>query len=293
MTPDRRIKCINENGASVTFGTGYNLFLLVDADGLYGYTADVNIKDGTMLDGGTYLGSVVQKRNIVLTVSDRDDHANHRMILYDVFRKGQKGTLIYYDDDMERQIEYYVESITPGSEGNARETTISLICPDPYYYAVADEHAKIGIFIPEFEFAFESYGETWVEFGAQDEAKSAEVDIGTEGEKLAAVDGIGIEITLRANNTVRNPKITYTRGGSESHIAFSGLTMVAGDELVITTGDGNKHVRMNGKNIINKVTSDSVFIQLRRGKNIISFSADTGAEYITMSAVYRMKYGGV
>ena len=293
MTPDRRIICINEDGASITFNTRYTPFLLLSADGLYGYEADVNTADSTMLDGATYLGSIMKKRNIVLDVSDRDEHWTHRMMLYNVFRKGQKGTLIYYDKTVPRQIGYYVESIDPGGEGHARSTTISLICPDPYFYATGDTNVAIGIFIPEFEFPFESVSGTGLEFGAQEEAKSAIVDLGMEGENLSAVDGIGMTITIVANNSVTNPRITYTRGTSESRIAFTDLTMSAGDVLTITTGTGNKRVRLNGVNIINKMTDDSEFIQLRKGTNVISFAADVGAEYATMTATYRMKYGGV
>lgn len=293
MTPNRRIVCINEDGAVVTFGTRFTPFLLLSADGLYGYDADVNTSDGTMLDGATYLGTIVKKRNILLSVSDKDAHWSHRMMLYNVFRKGQRGTLIYYDDDIERQINYYVESITPGSEGHARSTTISLICPDPYYYATSNTDVIIGVFLPEFEFEFEIVDSVGIEFGAQEEAKSAQIDIGLEGENLAAVDGIGMTITLTANNTVVNPRITYTRGATESKIAFVGLTMATGDELVITTHTGNKRVRLNGKNVINKLTADSEFIQLYKGTNVIAFSADSGQEYATMAATYRMKYGGV
>ena len=293
MTPDRRIKCINEDGAYITFNTRYTPFLLLGADGLYGYDINVNTSDGTMLDGSTYIGSIAKKRNIILDISDKDAHWSHRMILYNVFRKGQKGKLIYYDGNIERQIEYYVEKVDPGTEGHARTTSVSLICPDPYFYATEDTNVAIGIFIPEFEFPFEIVSGTGIEFGAQEEAKSAQVDIGMEGENLAAVDGIGITITIAANNTVVNPRITYTRGTSESRIAFTNLTMSAGDVLVITTGTGNKRVRLNGANIINKMTADSVFIQLHKGTNIIAFAADTGAEYATMTATYRMKYGCV
>lgn len=292
MTPNRKIKCIGENGASVSFGTRYSPFLLLDADGLYGYNINVNLADSTMIDGSTYIGSLMSKRNIVLTISDRDEHWAHRGALYNVFRKGQRGTLIFYEDEIERQINYYVEKVEPGSTGHLRSTTISLICPDPYFYATAESTIEIGIFIPLFEFPFELIDDG-IEFGSRSEARSVLVDLGVEGENLSAVDGIGMTLTLTTNSATVNPKITYTRGEKESVIAFDDLTLKLGDVLTISTGTGNKRVTLNGKNIINKLTSDSEFIQLHSGMNYFSFAAESGEEHLTMAATYRMKYGGV
>ena len=57
MTPERSITCTNSDGTAQTFGTKFSPFLLIDVDGLYGYSGDVHKKDNAMTDGATYYGT--------------------------------------------------------------------------------------------------------------------------------------------------------------------------------------------------------------------------------------------
>ena len=291
MTPDRAVTCTNKDGTSITFGARLSPFLLIDVDGLYGYESDVNTEDNAMIDGATYYGSTVKKRNIVLTVGDRGAHWANRTRLYDLFRPKQKGTLTTRDGSHRREIEYIVEKVTPSGTGSVRQTEISLICPDPYFYAESDSDLEMGYFVSEFEFPFYSEQGTGFEFGSMVETKSVTVNIGNDDENRDAVDGVGLEITVTANGGVSNPVITCSQGGEEYHLKLS-KDLAAGDVLTITTATGNKKIQVNGKNAINALTEDSTFVQLKHGENTFSYGADSGAASMAVKVKYRMRYAG-
>lgn len=311
MTPDRAITCTNADGKSLTFGADYSPYLLVDAEGLYGFDVEVNAEDNTMIDGATYYGSVVQKRNIVLTISDKSEargqHWAHRMELAELFKPRMAGTLLYRDGSHNRQISYYVEKLEPAATGPmyARETTVSLICPDPYYYATEETTVSSTTSVGAFEFPFENpVGEAF-EFSELNEKKSFYIEIGDNAENQGAADSIGLTITVTAvGGAVSGPRLTWVNGDDRKVMFFADniapMSMAQGDVLQITTGSGHKMATLNGESCmayayfwpVDSTLTQFEFFQLKPGTNIIAYDADSGAENMKVAITYRMKYEG-
>ena len=295
MKDNRKIKYINADGMSVTFGADFSPFVLNDCDGIYQMESNVITSENSMTDGATYQGSNIKMRNIVLTVSAKDDHVKNREKLYRLFKPKSQGTFVYIEDGAEKQIGCYVENIKIDPVKNCRTAVISLLCPEPYFENVADITVEIANWQSLFEFEFETFG-AGIEFGTKSQAKSKTIE-------NDCADYTGIEIVISAESTVKNPAIYHSANGS-ADMEFikigtdaKPLTLNGGDRLVITTHTNNKHVYLERDGNLTEVNAyldmDSEFLQLRNGRNVFSFSADTGVQYMNVAIVFRYKYLGV
>ena len=291
MKDNRKITCKNADGMSITFDSDFSPFLLKGCDGIYVSESNVVMSENTMTDGATYQGSTVKMRNIVLTVSSKENHRKNREKLYSLFKPKTPGTFVYSEDGEEKQIKYYVEKVDVDSYKNCRSATISLLCPDPYFESPGDITVSIANWEKLFEFAFE-LPENGLEFGAKSESKLKTIE-------NECADYIGVEIVITADDAVVNPVIHHMENGEFIKIGTNAkpLNMVAGDKVIITTGINNKHVYLESagqKTEINGyLDNDSEFIQMMHGKNTFGYSADSGEENMSITITFRYKYLGV
>ena len=287
----RTITCINtaENIRGVFGEDDFTPFLLEDAAGIYEQSAKVNITENTLTDGSTYQSSVLQSRNIVLSLRDLNDHLANRQFLLSLFPPKSKGTLIFRDGEEERQTDYYVEKLTSDGIHSARTYQISLICPDPYFYDIEDYSITLAAYVPNFTFAHE-FTSVKEELGYRQINRLQDIkdEIGS--------DNIGITITIEASGAVQNPEVTRVESNEHIQIGTDSmpLNMVAGDKIIITTADNNKKIFLerNGTrtNISQYLSDDSTFIQLHRGDNTIGYSAASGIDSMVITITYRVRY---
>jgi len=110
--------------------------------GLDPVKASVNTSPYGSVDGESFIGSSVPKRNIVLTVGLRPDwndwtYEGLRRLLYSYFMPKRPVQLVFYSDDMiPVQIRGVVESAEINQFSKDPEFVISVICPDPYFTAL-------------------------------------------------------------------------------------------------------------------------------------------------------------
>lgn len=289
---NRTITCSNTDGVSMTFGeTSLSPFLLVSAEGCYSAENNVTISENTMTDGGAYQGSVAKIRNIVLTLKDNANHVYNRNLLDALFKAGQPGTLVFKEDTNERQIQYYVESVNSSGEYGARTYTVSLLCPDPFFYAMSDVTVMLAEWVGNFEFVhqFPADGE---EFGYRSLQRIQNI-INEQAE-----DGVGMDIVILASGNVTNPSVIRVESNEAMTLGSEAIPfyMVAGDQVRITTSDNDKHVYLTHEGVTTEInqyiTEDSVFIQLMRGSNNIGYFADVGEDAMSVRISYRLKFAG-
>lgn len=287
---DRYITCTNGDGVSVTFGeTALSPFLLYNAEGVYHAENNVTISENTMSDGGAYQGSVAKIRNIVLYLKDLNDHTYNRNLLGALFKSGQPGTLVFHEEGNTRQCTYYVESVNSSGQYGTRSYTVSLLCPDPFFYAMNDVTVYMSAWISGFEFTHE-FTAISEEFGYRSLERLQRIV------NENASDNIGMEIRITANGNVENPSIIHVERDERITVGTSSKTMqmVAGDAIRITTSDNDKHVYLIHEGVEEEVneylTEESVFIQLMRGSNSIGYDAESGIDNMVVSLTYRLKY---
>lgn len=289
---NRFITCSNNDGVEVTFGErSPSPFLLVEAEGCYSVENNVTISENTMSDGGAYQGTVAKIRNIVLTLRDYLDNVYNRNLLNALFKSGEKGTLVFHEDPNERKIEYYVESIESDGNYGSRTYTVSLLCPDPFFYALSDVTVYMAGWISAFEFPH-NFIESGEEFGYRSNTRLQTIT------NENAADNIGMEIVIYASGGVVNPSVIRVESDERLTLGTAArpFVMEAGDQVRITTSDNDKHVyriRNGVETEVNEyLTEDSVFIQLMRGTNSIGYDASSGIDAMVVQVTYRMKYAG-
>ena len=291
MAADRIIRCTNKDGITMRF-TERDLtpFILVSADGIYDALNNVHVSENTMIDGAQYQGSTVKFRNIVLTLKDDGNYPEDRNMLNQLFKDNEVGLLEVSENDQNvRVINYYVESMKSTAKHNVRYHTISLICPDPFFYDPTDTTVYMASWVSNFEFEFEDEGDGF-EFGYQSAERIQNIV------NDYAENNIGMTIRISCSGAVINPSII--RVESDTHITVGSVakafTTQVGDVVTITTGTGNKHVYLTREGVTTEIneylTEDSDFIQLMRGNNNIGYSADSGEEYMTVAISYRFKH---
>lgn len=289
---NRKITCSNNNGMSIEFTSKFSPYLLNNCDGLYTVSNRVTTSDNTMVDGATYQGSVANKRNIVLTLMDKENHQINRNQLYQLFMPKTKGTLRYEENNDVKSIDYYVESIDIDSVRGVRTSTISLICPDPYFEAPSDITVVMAGWQKSFQFkhSFKAEKEA-LGIRVEERLKTIENDTGAEG--------IGLTIEIYANGPVENPTITHVETNERITVGTTAhpLLMAAGEKITITTGTNNKKVTYTQGETTTEINEyldeASEFIQLKAGMNTFGYSAESGDGYMTVSITYRYKYLGV
>ena len=289
----REIKCTNEDGVSINLTDRFAPWELQTCEGIYEMNCTVNVMDDSMTDGSIYQGGKVQQRNIVLTLRDSPfaDHMANRNLLYNVFRPKRPGVFAYTENGITKVIEYEVEKVYIDAVKRARQATISLICPDPFFrdeneITVSMSNWEGGF---EFEHEFTAEGE---EFGVRNAEMLKSIQNDT-------ADDIGVKIVISATGEVTNPAIYHVEDQTAIRIgtASKHLDMEAGDKIIITTHTNNKHVYLMHSGTLteinNYLSGDSEFIQIHAGMNTFGYNADAGAEYISVDIIFQYKYLGV
>ncbi len=314
---DIKVICTSDKNVSTTFTwTEFTPFHLVDIEGIYGIESNVVTSENTTTDGSTYQGATARERNIMLSVEMEGNYRENRELLYRCFPVKRTGLMEYIEDDNHKTIEYEVESIMPGiATGKVRDYSISLKCPDPYFKDPTSIEVKMAEWVPDWYFEGD-FPEEGVEFGHR------EAELVKEIENTSGADNIGITVVFQADGAVTNPAIYHTESGQFTKIGYQGndFTLQPGQYAVINTQTGNKNiylldgisqaeleayldrygipdwnkaVSLNGQ-VINAYTDEEGdFIQLSPGINTITYSADAGVDYLTVSLYYRISYSGV
>ncbi|MBQ9007803.1 MAG: phage tail family protein [Clostridia bacterium] len=290
----RKITCTNEDGIEIVLTDAFSPYLLEACDGIYEFKANVSMSANTMTDGSTYQGSVTSMRNIVLSLRDKPgaDHMQNRAFLYNVFKPKSQGVFTYEENDVQRTINYYVESVIADGQMRSRRATVSLLCPDPFFQDISDITVQMAGWTAlwEWQHEFVDGGE---EFGSRIQERIKEID------NESAADGIGLTIEIDASGPITNPSISHVEQGETITIGTAGnpLELENGDRVIITTGTNNKHVYLVSggvKTEINEYLSeDSEFLQLMHGINTFGYAADAGDEHMTVTISFRYKYLGV
>lgn len=288
---NRRVICTSADNVGLEFNsTNTKPFLLKKVEGIYNSDINVSTSQNTMLDGSTYIGSSAKMRNIVLYLTESGVHRVNRDMLYKLFRKGVPGVFRYIEEEEDRSIAYYVESVDIDSMFSGRSVVVSLLCPDPYFYDATENRVDMAIWSGQFEFVHEFLNEG-EELGVK------------RGEKLKTIDNpttepTGVTFSLYADGPVVNPYIYCVETDTTIQIGYTGkeLTMTAGDQLIISTQTGAKNVYLVSGGVqtsVNEyVTEDSEFLQLQPGSNTIRFGASSGEDYLQVSLFFRYRYVG-
>ncbi|MDE5818049.1 MAG: phage tail family protein [Lachnospiraceae bacterium] len=282
----KTIKCVNDNGMFVEFTYDHDAteFFLVSADGIYNMDNAISTTQNATTDGSTYAGEAIQQRNIVITAQMRRNYQENRNLLSMVFCNRAQGTLYHIENGQSKKIRYRAENLNIEEKGILRVATISLICTNPYFSDGEPENIEMSGWEDYFEFPIE-ISESGMEFGIRKKEliKSIENNSTTS---------IGITMTITAEDIVVNPAIINVTTQETLKLL---CTMLPNDRVVVTTEQGNIDVvlyrdneMMNYNYTVDEDNED--YIQLEPGHNDISYTADEGRDYMSVSFTFENQY---
>jgi hypothetical protein len=236
-------------------------------------------------DGENYTGATANKRNIVIVLDAQKRYMDEiKDRLYSFFQPRSIGIFYYYSGNIARKIRYYVESIEPSESGRVRTLTLSLICPDPKFYALSDNLTQLAVWEGLIEWPLEIIAPFEV-------TRKVNSLIGNVVNPSAVP--MGLTVTFRASGTVVNPSLYDV---NRQLLMQVNTTMHAGDQIVITTGDGNKRVKLISggvtTNINNLMAYPPHWLQAQQGDNLYRYNADEGIDNLSVSIVSTEAFWG-
>lgn len=308
----KSVTAVNFKGESIKmdlFHPESSGFIIIKIDGIGPGKATVTKNDSKVYDGGTITSARLPSRNIKMEIQflwvNSIEDVRHKSYKYFPLKKPIK--LIFETDTRTVEIEGVVESNEPDIFSSEESTNISIICPDPYFYA-SGENARSKTEFSGINAMFEIPSDTGYSNESLTEALTeistlyvhsergimnyGEVDIGVviSIKPLAIVKGILTisNITLGQNMSFDLNKIT-TITEHDFHL---------GDELIINTLRGKKSVTLvrEGKNYnaLSCIDTRTDWIYLTSGENTFTYYLDgEGIEDLQFSVTNSILYEGV
>ncbi len=248
-------------------------------------------------DGSTVTGNKIQPRHIVISgaikSTNKDRVLELKRVLSRVLNPHLQAKLTYEYGDHRRVIDCRLETAPVFKRGDALLTyTIDVTCAYPFWAEEVESETSIAGWLGCFEFNQTAGGWEIVAGGVEMGQRTRDVVVSVTNNGDIAT---GIRVEFTAGVSVTNPSLTNITTGE--YMAFTGLTMQAGDKLVVTTAYGEKACKLyRGDTIINALAywdTNGKFLQLETGENLFRYSASTNADGLEVKIYATNLYLGV
>lgn len=272
---------------------------VLDIDGLGPADADVNAKEIATSDGAVFSSSRLKTRDIKIKfrfIGINIEEIRQKTYKYFPVKKFIKITV--ETDGRNSYVCGYVEKNDPDIFSKKEGCTITIVCPDPYFYSIDEMVTVFSGIIPLFEFPFEnnSLEEPLLEMG----------NIVTKQYETVYYQGdseIGVTIVIHALGTVGTVKIFNINTKQKMEISseklkeITGSGIVANDTITICTVRGKKSIALlrDGikTNILNCLGKNIDWFQLSKGDNVFAYTAEEGASNLQFKVISNIVYEGV
>lgn len=276
----------NTMGASLEL-THNSDYQIINITGLTPPVATINMSTIALGDGAVFNSSVLQPRNIVITLVITNNAEQNRINLYQYFKTKQACRLHFKNGSRDVYIDGYVETFDASIFAMTQQLQISIICPSPTFKSAFRMLHNFSQTINTFQFPF-SIPEAGVTFGEIESTQFIRIlyngDVDT---------GVTITLTAESNNVIRPVIHNLVTGGT----FVINYEMLGGDVITITTTRGNKKVTLlrNGvtTNIINRVGQNPEWFQLEPPDNFFAYTANYGESDLNVSILSQEEYLGV
>lgn len=300
----KRITVTNPNDETLTLdlrNPEASGFAIVNIEGLTPNDATINMSSYASIPGSSFNSTHIDSRNIVLTLKlmEYPTIGQARLLTYQFFPVTKLVKLTIETDLRNVEIMGYVESNPCDIFSSSVHTQISIVCPDPYFYAVGDgNHAVFSGVEPKFEFPFcnDSVSDNLL--------ICSEIKTDTWG--VVANNGdaeIGMIITLDFIGNAQGITIYKLETGESIYIdttkikTLTGTAIGKSDRIIISTIQGvvSATLLRSGvyTNIINCISQDSDWFLLNCGDNTLAYVSISGEENIMFQVDSCLAYEGV
>lgn len=279
-------------------------FAVTNIEGINPVKATINSSELATADGAIYNSSRLESRNIVITVKILDSPQSieeGRRLLYRYFSQKHNITLAFESDLRTCYISGYVESNDAEYFSSMTAAQISIICPNPYFRWLENDHTYFSGEQPIFEFPFENpmdddtvipkniiVSEMIIDT-IRDIEYTGEIDAGL----VATIHFIGfVDGTITIYNYYKNydkmvldlVKIAQVVGGD----------IRAGDDIIVNTIQGEKNVVFYRDgiytNILNCINRDATWLQLTKGSNTFGYTVHDRNGDVNLQYLYNTQF---
>lgn len=259
----------NKNGRQLHFGAG-TPYTITEFEGLNPPKATINTNTTATLDGAMFNSSKLEMRSINIAFAIEEDAEKNRLAVYEVIQPKYPLRIYFKSEYLDIFIDGYVEELEVPYFAKKQIVTVSVLCPRPFFNSAQKIINRLSAVIPRFHFPFASVAAGELIMGEIDPVTSVNV------ENKGSVE-TGLTFELYAKNTISNPKIIDYKNAQFMEI---NTTMNMGDLITITTGEGNKTVKLlrNGvtTNIFNLLSKNSTWLQLDVNGSTFVYEVGTG-----------------
>ena len=278
-----KIICENTRGETIEF---YRTPLWIGSIDGIGADYEVLTSKNSGQDGENYNGSTAAKRPIVVVLDvKRVDYVAQRNRLYNFFQPRITGAFYYYEGTNGKKINYKVEKVTPtGGDGPIKHIMLSLICPDPKFYALDEEITNFITLQGNIKFPLKIVSPFTV---------ATKVITLIKNVYNSSNVAQGLTVKFASTGVVVNPSLYDMQLLKKMQV---NITMQQGDTITVTTGDNNKRVTLTRAgvttNINNLMAYPPVWLQAQQGDNLYRFNAESGIDSLSVSILHTQAYWG-
>lgn len=300
----KSIHILNDNHETLDLGVQDYIdsgFVVGAVEGLGPTKATLWTSKPSTFDGSIFNGARKEERSITMTLVYQPDR-NHmieslRHQTYRIFQEKHRIKITVVTDSRTVSTYGYVENNKVEVFTSREGSSITITCPDPFF---TDENTKnsstsFSNIDNTFEFPFPNYGDV-SEFGLVTNSTIKNIQYNGDADT-------GILIKMKINGPVTNPSIynedrhQFIKVYSDRIKAITGTNLKNGDEIDISTSQGNRYVRLlrDGvtTNVLNALDRNVDWISISPGYNSLAYSADSGIENLNISIIVNTLYSGV
>ena len=245
-------------------------FNLAGVDGLTSTNISVASSAIPAMDGDSVNNVQAQPRPIVLYLESKNGKSVEAVKRYvtSYVKPKLPGTLRWKYNGREIEIAGIVQAMEMPRFSQKCVMQITLYCSEPYWADLNYLYTELSNIVGMHYFPADAGGLYFppegVPFGVYERNHIKEYI--NEGDVAS-----GMIITITAMTVATNPVLRNMQTGQ-----FIGIkdTLVAGDEVIISTHKGQKTITKNGANIIDKIMQGSTFLQLEVGSNEFMIDSD-------------------
>lgn len=243
MRTQEKLIYTNERGESIEFSPASSYHVnFKDVTGLSDVRNAIYSTNSMGQDGDTYLGYRIESRDIDIVgyIKERDKQAaqNLRRKLNRILNPQYEATLTYVFGDFRRVIGCKIDDAPIFKRKPIFEQfTVSLSCLNPFWREETETREDIATWIGGFEFPVPDGLELYDGWEIGYRQPSLIVNVYNSGDVKS-----GIRIEFRAIGAVTNPVLLNV--DTREFIKLN-ISLVAGDVLTVSTGYGEKAVKLN------------------------------------------------
>ena len=266
-------------------------FVITNIEGLGPVSASINTTKVATNDGSMFNSALLDERNITMTLIFLDDGTRTveeiRHESYKYFPIKRSVHLSIKTDNRILETDGYVESNEPVIFSAQEYTSISIICPDPFFYSPRYNVTDFSNIYPNFEFPFGTV-ENLTDFEFDIAYDTTESTVVYEGDHEVGIEmGISFfdyaeSVVLHNKTTNESMVIDVTRLSKKVPGFESDPRFKQGDFININTKRRNKSITLTRDgveyNILNCLAKGTKWFTLSKGENVFYFTADLDGE---------------